>query len=86
MTTDPYSTWNPFRRHALGGVVQEVDQVGVQGPGSAGKSKTWETKVERVESWPEEARVLKRRTWLSYLFAFGDVLVVLLPVYFICEY
>jgi hypothetical protein len=67
--------------------VQEVDQEGAQVPAStAGKSKTWETKVHRVESWPQEARVLKRRTWLSYLFAFGDLLVVLLPVYFICKY
>jgi hypothetical protein len=67
--------------------VQEVDQEGAQVPAStAGKSKTWETKVERAESWPEEARALKQRNWVSYLYFIGDVILVLLPIYFICEY
>jgi hypothetical protein len=37
-----------------------------------------------VPSWPEEARPLKHRDWISYLFTIGDVILVLLPVYFIC--
>jgi hypothetical protein len=47
------------------------------------KSKTWETTVDRVESWPEEARPLKKRNWVAYIYAIGDLILVLLPVYFI---
>ncbi|ORY19853.1 hypothetical protein BCR34DRAFT_471577 [Clohesyomyces aquaticus] len=47
------------------------------------KSKTWETSVTRVESWPEEAQPLKKRDWVSYLYLVGDVVLVLLPIYFI---
>jgi hypothetical protein len=47
------------------------------------KSKTWETTVGRVESWPEEARHLKNRDWIHYLFTIGDIVLVSLPIYFI---
>jgi hypothetical protein len=74
------SNWNPFRRHALGGIVEETSE---PAPILAGlKSKTWETTIDRVPSWPEEARPLKKRTWLAYLFSVGDLVLVLLPVYF----
>jgi hypothetical protein len=76
------SHWNPFRRHVLGGVVEESNGPAPVLVGS--KSKTWETIIDRVESWPEEARVLKRRDWIAYLFVVGDVILVLLPIYFIC--
>jgi hypothetical protein len=75
------SHWNPFRRHALGGVVEESSQPAPVSTGS--KSKTWETTVDRVPSWPEEARPLKHRDWIAYLFTAGDVILVLLPIYFI---
>lgn len=47
------------------------------------KSKTWETTVTRVESWPEEARLLKKHNWISYLYLVGDVILAILPLYFI---
>jgi hypothetical protein len=46
------------------------------------KSKTWETTIERVESWPEEAGPLKKRNWLSYVYGIADFILVLLPTYF----
>jgi hypothetical protein len=49
------------------------------------KSESWATTVERVPSWPEEARPLKKRTWIQYLYGFADIVLILLPVYFICE-
>lgn len=75
--------WNPFRRHALGGIVEETTGSARATP--APKTKTWETTVDRVPSWPEEARCLKKHTWVVYLYAIADVLLVLLPVYFICK-
>jgi hypothetical protein len=80
MTAD--SHWNPFRRHVLGGIVEETNEPAPVLVGT--KSKTWETTIDRVESWPEEARALKRRDWIAYLFIVGDVILVLLPIYFIC--
>jgi hypothetical protein len=73
--------WNPFRRHALGGIVEET--AGSTRARPAPKSKTWETTVDRVPSWPEEARPLKKRNGIAYLFIVGDLILVLLPVYFI---
>jgi hypothetical protein len=81
MTLAAISNWNSFRRHALGGVVEESSQPLPASTGS--KSKTLETTIDRVPSWPEEARPLKHRDWIAYLFAVGDVMLVLLPVYFI---
>jgi hypothetical protein len=74
--------WIPFRRHALGGIVEELHEP-VTGAMTA-KTKTWGTSVSRVPSWPEEARPLKQHDWVSYLFMAGDILLVLLPIYFIC--
>jgi hypothetical protein len=75
------SHWNPFRRHVLGDIVEESSELPPAVSGS--KSKTWETTVDRVPSWPEEARPLKKHTWVSYIYATGDILLVLLPIYFI---
>jgi hypothetical protein len=94
MDFNKVSRWSPFRRHGLGGQttveVEERDETAadtnttpVTAAKTKSKSKTWETTVERVESWPEEARPLKKHTWLSYLYGIGDLLLVLLPVYFI---
>jgi hypothetical protein len=79
VTTD--SHWNPFRRHALGTVVEESTTPARTPPAS--KSKTWETTVDRVPSWPEEAQPLKKHTWVVYLYVLADILLVLLPIYFI---
>jgi hypothetical protein len=73
--------WNPFRKRVLGSVVEETDQTDSQRV--AGKSKTWGTTVDRVPSWPEEARPLKKHTWLTYLYGVGDFILVLLPLFFI---
>jgi hypothetical protein len=64
----------------MGGIVEESNQPVPVSTGS--KSKTWETTVDRVPSWPEEARPLKKRTGLGYLYSIGDIIMVLLPVYF----
>lgn len=45
-----------------------------------------ESKVAQVPSWPDEAQALKKRTWVRYVYVLGDTLLVLLPLYFICEY
>lgn len=50
------------------------------------KSKTWGTTVTRVPSWPEEARPLKQHNWVTYLYSFGDLILVILPIYFIREH
>jgi hypothetical protein len=47
------------------------------------KSKTWETTITHVESWPNEARPLKKRTWITWLFSIGDALLAIMPFYFI---
>jgi hypothetical protein len=83
MSVTTGSHWNPFRRHALGTVVEKSTTPARTPPAS--KSKTWETTVDRVPSWPEEARRLKNHTWLSYLYVIGDFILVLLPLFFIRE-
>ncbi|KAG9378667.1 hypothetical protein A1F94_010436 [Pyrenophora tritici-repentis] len=75
------SQWNPFRRHVLGSVAEETTPMAP--PLAPPKSKTFETSIERVDSWPEEARPLKKHTWLSYLYGIGDFILVVLPIYFI---
>lgn len=47
------------------------------------KSKTLNTTVTRVSSWPEEARQLKKHDWATVLFALGDVILVFMPIYFV---
>jgi hypothetical protein len=60
-----------------------VEETNEPAPVLAGsKSKTWETTIDRVESWPEEAMPLKKRNWIAYLYAIGDLILVLLPIYF----
>ncbi|RYN52336.1 hypothetical protein AA0120_g7569 [Alternaria tenuissima] len=93
MNANRVSRWSPFRRHGLGGQTVEVEErddatanvntIPMTGTKTNLKSKERETIVERVESWPEEARPLKAQTWLTWLYAFGDLLLVLLPLYFI---
>ncbi|KAJ4374058.1 hypothetical protein N0V83_002797 [Neocucurbitaria cava] len=81
MTSSNNSGWNPFRRHVLGSIVEESESAAQ--PPVAPKSKTdVTTNVDRVPSWPEEARPLKKKNWLSYLYGVGDVILVLLPIYF----
>jgi hypothetical protein len=75
--------WNPLRRHVLGSLVEETTE---PAPAPAiSTSKTWESTVGRVDSWPEEARLLKKHTWISYLYALGDLFLVVLPIYFVCK-
>jgi hypothetical protein len=83
MSVTANTSWNPFRKHVLDSVVEETTPSAPVRMET--KSKTWTTTVDRVPSWPEEARPLKRRDWVHYLFVIGDVILVLLPIYFICE-
>lgn len=51
---------------------------------AAPNSKTTEAKVvTRISSWPEEAQKLKQHDWVSWLYFVADIILVLLPVYFI---
>jgi hypothetical protein len=61
--------------------VEEANESGLASTSS--KSKTWQTTVQRVPSWPEEARALKKRTGLAYVYAIGDLILILLPIYFL---
>ncbi|KAF2270982.1 hypothetical protein CC78DRAFT_573352 [Lojkania enalia] len=72
--------WNSFRKHA---VIFHQDQLDAPNGRKAESKKTWETTVTRVESWPNEATPLKTYNWLSYLYLVGDIILVLLPLYFI---
>jgi len=98
MDVSGFSRWSPLRRHDLRGlptvgvrVDAGVDAGANATPVTAAKSKpkptskpeTWETTIEKVGSWPEEARPLKAHTWLKWLYALGDILLALLPLYFI---
>ncbi|KAF2681315.1 hypothetical protein K458DRAFT_310114 [Lentithecium fluviatile CBS 122367] len=56
--------------------------IGSKSLGTTG-SKTWGTTVTRIDNWPEDAKPLKRHNWLSYCYMVGDVVLVLLPIYFI---
>ncbi|KAF2856742.1 hypothetical protein T440DRAFT_7060 [Plenodomus tracheiphilus IPT5] len=81
MNVSKVSHWNPFRRYALGSIVEETSQ---SAPTTRNfKAKTCETTIDRVPSWPEEARPLKARTWLMHLYSFGDLILVMLPLFFI---
>lgn len=81
---------NAFRSRKLR-YAQDVHSVepGVVEPGvndlsrAEAKSKTWKTTVTKVESWPEEARPLKKHDWISYLYLVGDIVLTVLPIYFI---
>ncbi|KAF2747476.1 hypothetical protein M011DRAFT_477120 [Sporormia fimetaria CBS 119925] len=46
-------------------------------------STTWESTVTKVPSWPVEAQPLKQKDWLATLFLIGDLVLVMLPIYFI---
>lgn len=48
-------------------------------------SKIAQMSLSSVDSWPGDARPLKERNWLSYLYTFGDVVLVLMPIYFVRE-
>lgn len=72
---------NPLRDHILGASFDQADHASSQPP--VQQSKTWETTVTRVPSWPEEAKPLKTHNWISYLYVIGDIILVLSPVYFI---
>tara|TARA_R110002003_G_scaffold288_15_gene18467 strand:- start:24879 stop:25301 length:423 start_codon:yes stop_codon:yes gene_type:complete len=81
MSVTANTSWNPFRKHVLNSVVEETKPPAPTRMET--KSKTWTTTVDRVPSWPEEARHLKKKNWLSYLYGIGDLILVLLPIYFI---
>jgi hypothetical protein len=84
MSVTADTSWNPFRKHVPGPTVEETTAPAPIRMGT--KSKTWTTTIDRVPSWPEEARPLKKHTWVTYLYGFGDALLVLLPIYFICAW
>ncbi|CAI6335741.1 unnamed protein product [Periconia digitata] len=44
---------------------------------------TTQTTIASVPDWPLEAQTLKKKTWTRYMYILGDILLVLLPIYFI---
>jgi hypothetical protein len=48
-------------------------------------SKTWDTTVTPIPSWPQQGRPLKQHTWTTNVFLLGDVLLSVIPIYFICK-
>ena len=82
MATNTSSRGHPLQHQILvSPIVENTDQSST--PDSTTKSKTWETTITHVPSWPEEARTLKKHTWLSYFYSLGDIILVLLPIYFV---
>ncbi|KAH8710199.1 hypothetical protein GQ44DRAFT_626784 [Phaeosphaeriaceae sp. PMI808] len=77
----PDFRWNPFRQHGLGWTTKKSSKP-TPVP-LASKSKTWETTIDRMPSWPEEARPLKKHTWITFVYGIGDFVLVLTPIYFI---
>ena len=49
-------------------------------------SKSWHSSLVRIPSWPEEARPLKERNWISNLYLVGDIVLVLAPIFFLREF
>lgn len=61
-----------------------MEHAGHEGlPQTAFMAKKAEPTVTRIPSWLEEAKPLKQHDWLSRSFVIGDILLVLLPIYFI---
>ena len=82
MDANTGSRGHPLQQQVLvSPILEDMDQspAGFSSP----KPKGPQTTVTHVPSWPEEGRPLKNHTWLSYFYALGDALLVLLPVYFI---
>lgn len=85
MATNTSSRRHPLQHQVLvSPISDEMDQSPL--PKCETKSKTWQTTVTHVPSWPAEARALKKHTWLTYVFGFGDLILLLLPVYFFRKY
>lgn len=88
-TTSFFSQWrrNPFKARKVGQVSEVSEVPDLPNPPvlpiAESKSKTWATSVTHVPSWPQDARPLKKRNWMTYLYSVADVILVLLPVYFI---
>jgi hypothetical protein len=82
MAANMSSRFHPLQQqHDLGQTVEEAVE---PSPSSmATKSKTWQTTITHVPSWPGEARALKKHTWLTYVFGVGDIILLLLPIYFL---
>ena len=83
MDANTSSRGHPLQHQVLvSPILEEMDQspTGFSTP----KAKAPQTTVTHVPSWPEEGRTLNKHDWVSVLFALGDVLLVALPIYFIC--
>lgn len=86
MTANTSSRAHPRRHYdPVSPAADDIDQSPRQGLAS-NPDKLWHTTITHVPSWPEEARTLKKHDWVSVLFALGDIVLVALPIYFICMY
>ncbi|CAN9296662.1 unnamed protein product [Alternaria alternata] len=83
MNANKVSRWSPFRQHGPDSTNNSPDRPDEPQAESGSKSKSVEATVTRMSSWPEEAQPLKQRNWISYLYFVGDVILVLLPIFFI---
>lgn len=85
MTTNTNSRERPLQHEVLVSPISDETISYSPVPNAETKSKAWAATVTRVPSWPEEARQLKKHDWVSVMFALGDVLLVVLPIYFVCK-
>lgn len=74
--------WNPFRRQVVGSIAEDLE---CSTSFRVAKDTKVQATVNSVRSWPQEARPLKKHTWISYLYGIGDIVLILLPIYFICK-
>jgi hypothetical protein len=85
MVANTSSRGHPLQHEFLVSPISDETTDYLPVPSADLKSKTWAATVTRVPSWPEEARQLKKHDWVSVLFALGDVILVVLPIYFVCK-
>ena len=82
MDANTGSRGHPLQEQVLvSPILEDMDQspAGFSSPKPKGPQAT----VTHIPSWPEEGRTLKKHDWVSILFALGDILLVVLPIYFI---
>lgn len=82
MAANTSSRGHPLQHEHLVSPISDENTTYSPVPNAETKSN-WATNITHVPSWPEEARPLKKHTWLTFLYGLGDLILVILPVYFI---
>lgn len=74
------SRWNSFWKHGLGSMTEPPKDPAV--PKTTTEQKAPNTILACMPSWPAEAKTLKHHDWVTNLFILGDIILILLPIYF----